>query len=334
MQIGACIFGCSGKRLLGDERRFFEVVKPLGFILFDRNAGTLEEIGRLTQELREAAGHNALIMVDHEGGRVQRFRGSEWRNWLPALDQCGRVEPSLRARSMWLRYRIIASELSAVGLNGNCVPLADVATDGTHPVLRNRCYATDSETVVSIARSVAEGCMAGGIVPVLKHIPGHGGTTSDSHVETPINRSSFSELDDSEFKAFRALNDLPLGMTAHVVYEALDASRPATMSPAVIEFIRSGIGFDGLLMTDDISMSALSAPLNERVSVALRAGCDAILHCNGDMMEMENVAQEAGALREASNFRFRRAMDAAVKPVPADFHALVDELAEIEGALP
>ena len=333
MRISACILGCSGKRLLVDERRLFGEIRPLGFILFDRNAGTVDEIRRLSDELKEAAGHDALVLVDHEGGRVQRFRGKEWRSWLPALDQCERVAGSLRARSMWLRHRIIAGELAAAGISVNCVPLADLAAESTHPILRNRCYGTDPESVVPVARSVAEGCLAGGVLPVLKHIPGHGGTMSDSHLETPVNSRKLSELEDTEFRAFRELNDLPIGMTAHVVYDALDSERPATMSQAAIEFVRSGIGFDGLLMTDDISMSALEASITERAEGSLKAGCDVVLHCNGVMSEMECVAQAAGTLRISSQIRFGRAIN-AIKPAAADLGAMVEELAGIEGALP
>ena len=333
MRTSACILGCSGKRLLADERSLFGEIRPLGFILFDRNAGTVDEIRRLTDELREAAGHDALVLVDHEGGRVQRFRGKAWRDWLPALDQCGRVASNLRARSMWLRHRIIADELAIAGINVNCVPLADLAAEETHPILRNRCYGTNPDSVVSVARSVAEGCLAGGVLPVLKHIPGHGGTVSDSHIETPVNSRTFGELDDTEFRAFRELNDLPLGMTAHVVYNALDPKRPATMSQAAIEFVRSGIGFDGLLMTDDISMAALETTVAERVEGSLKAGCDAVLHCNGVMSEMESVGQAAGTLRISSQFRFERAIN-AIRPTAADLGAMIDELAGIEGALP
>ena len=333
MRMSACILGCSGKRLLAEERRLFGETRPLGFILFDRNAGTVDEIRRLTDELRVAAGHDALVLVDHEGGRVQRFRGGEWRNWLPALDQCSRVAGESRARSMWLRSRIIADELTAAGINVNCVPLGDLAAGDTHPVLRNRCYGTNPESVVPLARSVAEGCLAGGILPVLKHIPGHGGTVSDSHVETPVNRRTLGELENTEFRAFRELNDLPIGMTAHVVYDALDSERPATMSQAAIEFVRSGIGFDGLLVTDDISMSALKVDMTERVEISLKAGCDAVLHCNGVMPEMECVAQAAGALRISSQIRFERAIN-AIRPAAADLGAMVEELAGIEGALP
>ena len=333
MRISACILGCSGKRLLADERNLFDEIRPLGFILFDRNAGTVDEIRRLTDELRAAAGHDALVLVDHEGGRVQRFRGRQWRNWLPALDQCGRVAGNLRARSMWLRHRIIADELATAGINVNCVPLADLAAKDTHPILRNRCYGTDPVSVVSVARSVAEGCLAGGILPVLKHIPGHGGTVTDSHIETPVNQRTLGELEETEFMAFRELNDLPIGMTAHVVYNALDPARPATMSQAAIEFVRSGIGFDGLLMTDDISMAALGATLAERVEGSLKAGCDAVLHCNGVMSEMECVAQEAGTLRISSQIRFERAIN-AIRPATGDLGAMVEELAGIEGALP
>ena len=333
MHPGACIFGCSGKRLLESEREFFEQVRPLGFILFDRNAGTVDEIRDLTSELRSAAGHDAPVLTDHEGGRVQRLRGAEWREWPPALDECAKVDRLLRPRLMWLRYRMIAHELAGVGITGNCVPLADVADGDTHAVLRNRCYGSNPAEVARIARAVADGNIAGGVLPVLKHIPGHGGTGSDSHVELPVNLKSLEQLEQSEFQAFRALNDLPLGMTAHVVYKALDAKRPATVSPVVIEYIRDEIGFDGLLMTDDISMSALAGPMEERVAAALESGCDAVLHCNGDLSEMRKVAGMAGKMTVEARVRLDGALRAIDQTSAADMRALSDEFADITKVL-
>ena len=333
MSLGACIFGCSGKRLLESEREFFERVRPLGFILFDRNAGGVGEIQALTRELKSAAGHDAPILTDHEGGRVQRLRGAEWRDWQPALDECAKVDPLLRPRLMWLRYRMIAHELARVGITGNCVPLADVADAGTNAVLRNRCYGSNPGEVARIARAVADGSLAGGVLPVLKHIPGHGGTGSDSHLETPVNLKSLDELEQFDFQAFMALNDLPLGMTAHVVYKSLDAKRPATVSPVVIEYIRDEIGFDGLLMSDDISMSALAGPIEERVAGALDAGCDAVLHCNGDLSEMRKIAGMAGKMTVEARVRLDRALKTIGQTAAADMKALSDEFSDITKVL-
>ncbi len=329
MGIGACIFGCSGTGLTDAESGFFREVRPAGFILFDRNEGDVEDIRRLVGQLREAAGHDAPVLTDHEGGRVQRFTGDEWRQWLPALDQCNGVAPEQRERSMWLRYRIIAGELIRTGINGNCVPLADIADGDTHPVLRNRCYGEDPDSVIRAARAVARGCIDGGVIPVLKHMPGHGGTGLDSHVELPVNSRSLATLEASEFRAFRELNDLPLGMTAHVVYRALDPDLPATVSPTVIGHIRTEIGFDGLLMSDDISMSALGGSLAERAEAARGAGCDAILHCNGKLSEMESVAAKSGCLDRHSCRRLERAVASVGKPEPAGIADLENEFAAI-----
>ena len=188
MDRSACIFGCEGRRLTASERSFFEEVKPLGFILFTRNAGADTDIRQLTDELRDACGGSALILTDHEGGRVQRFTGRGWRSWLPALEQCERVRPQDRLRALWLRYRIIAAELCEAGINVNCVPVGDVATALTHPVLRDRCYSTDPDFVCDASRSVADACLAGGVLPVVKHIPGHGRPGGDSHLGASLHR--------------------------------------------------------------------------------------------------------------------------------------------------
>ena len=332
MTIGACILGCSGSSLSDAERSFFKLARPLGFILFRRNYVNKSKLVQLTSDLKETVGHDAPILVDHEGGRVQRFLGEGWSDWLPPLDQCSRVNTDRRARSMWLRYRFIAHELACVGISANCAPLADIAEATTHPVLRNRCYGYETEAVVEAARAVAEAVLDGGLLPVLKHIPGHGGTTADSHVKTPVNRKPLDELVESEFSAFRQLADLPLGMTAHVVYEALDPLAPATMSAPAIDYVRESIGFGGLLMTDDISMSALGHSIERRVSGSLRAGCDLVLHCNGDLDEMTRVAEAAGELPPAAMKRFDRALAMRREPVPIDPDELVREFNDIVGA--
>ena len=332
MTIGACIFGCSGSNLGDAERSFFKQARPLGFILFKRNFVSTSNLTRLTSDLKETVGHDAPILVDHEGGRVQRFRGEGWSDWLPALDQCSRVNSERRARSMWLRNRIIAHELASVGISANCAPLADIAEATTHPVLQNRCYGYETGAVVEAARAVADALLDGGLLPVLKHIPGHGGTTADSHSERPVNRKSLDELAESEFSAFRQLADLPLGITAHVVFEALDPLAPGTMSVSVIDYVRESIGFGGLLMTDDISMSALGHTIEQRVSGSLRAGCDLVLHCNGDLDEMRRVAEVAGELTPAAMKRFDRALAMRREPGPIDLDELVREFNDIVGA--
>ncbi|MDF1872466.1 glycoside hydrolase family 3 N-terminal domain-containing protein [Vannielia sp.] len=298
-RLGAAILGCEGLVLGADEAAFFRDFQPFGFILFGRNIDTPEQLRRLTGALRDAVGWQAPIFIDQEGGRVERMGPPHWGAWLPPLEQMATVGPEHGARAMALRYRLIADDLRAVGIDGNCAPLADIATTDTHPVLRNRCYGIDLATVVSAARAVADGLLAGGVLPVLKHIPGHGRATMDSHKALPRVSASAEVLRGSDFAAFRALNDLPLGMSAHIVFEAL-SSKAATVDPEMIALIRDEIGFDGLLMTDDISMEALEGTVAERGAAALAAGCDVVLHCNGELAEMQDLAKTVGDLNETA----------------------------------
>lgn len=321
---GAAIFGCSGPELTQAERDFFRDFNPFGFILFGRNIVSPDQVRALCETLRAACGHDAPIFVDQEGGRVERFTRPHWRSWPPARDEVARAGGGA-ARAMWLRYRIIADELRAVGLDGNCAPLADIATPATHPILANRCYGEDVETVVTIARAVAEGCLAGGVLPVLKHIPGHGRPNADSHLELPCTDADRATLEATDFAAFRALADLPLGMTAHVVYTAIDPDHPATTSRAVIDLIRTGIGFDGLLITDDLSMQALDGTLGARACASLAAGCDLALHCNGEITEMREVAAAAGALSGDAARRAEAALAARKPRESIDISALIAE---------
>ncbi len=326
MQRSACIFGCSGKRLSKRERDFFEHVKPLGFILFSRNADLKEDVRELVCELRGVAGEDVLILTDHEGGRVQRFTGPGWRHWLPALAQCDRIGPPDRLRALWLRYRIIAEELHSVGIDVNCVPLGDVATAATHPVLFNRCYARDPESVALAAAEVAAACRAGGVAPVLKHIPGHGRVGGDSHLELPHTDVAAEELERTDFVPFRKLRHLPLGMTAHVLYRSIDDALPATQSKAMVTAIRENIGFDGLLMTDDLSMQALTGSMAQRSRLSIEAGCDVALHCSGKLAEMEQVADAAGKLAGMAKARADRSMAVRGRRTECDPAELDSEL--------
>jgi beta-N-acetylhexosaminidase len=296
LAVSATILGLQGPILEADEALFFEAAQPWGFILFARNIETREQLRRLTGDLRDAVGRDAPILIDQEGGRVQRMRAPHWREWLPPLDQMARVPGEAGLRAMALRYRIIAAELRDVGIDVNCAPLADVARDVTHPILLNRLYGRDPETVAAVSRAVADGLVAGGVVPVLKHLPGYGLGVVDSHLDLPRVSASLEELERVDFAAFRPLVDLPLGMSAHIVYEAVDPERPATLSDTAIRMIREEIGFRGLLMTDDLSMGALPGSIGERARGAIDAGCDLILHCNGKRPEMEDVLGEAGTL--------------------------------------
>ncbi|MFP5478299.1 MAG: glycoside hydrolase family 3 N-terminal domain-containing protein [Alphaproteobacteria bacterium] len=323
---GATIFGCAGPELLPVERDFFRDADPFGFILFARNIETPEQVVRLTSSLREAVGREAPILVDQEGGRVQRLRAPHWREWEPPLDSV-LADPATAADRMRRRMAVIGAELRAVGIDANCAPLGDVAREGTHPFLRNRCYGTDPETVAQVARAVAEGLMAAGVLPVMKHLPGHGLSHLDTHLELPVVDLGLEELRAVDFAPFRALNDLPMAMTAHLVFSAIDPDRPATQSPVMIRLIRDEIGFGGLLMTDDLNMQALAGTLAERTARSLAAGCDIALHCKGDLAEMQEVASAAGEMGPEALAR----AEAAVAARPASGLMLAQALEALDG---
>lgn len=326
MAQSAAIFGLSGLTLSDWERAFFAQTRPYGFILFARNLETPEQIRALTQDLRATVGYDAPILIDQEGGRVQRLTAPTWRDWLPPLDQMARVAPHLAPRAMYLRYRIIAAELYDLGIDVNCAPMGDVAQPDTHAILHNRCYGTDPLSVILAGRAVSEGLLAGGVLPVLKHIPGHGRGTADSHLELPRVDATLDEMRASDFAAFQGLCDLPLGMTAHIIYSAIDPDRPATQSTAVLDLVRREVGFDGALMTDDLSMQALSGPMAERARLSLDAGCDLVLHCNGERAEMEAVMEGCRDLSGKALDRAERALAARRKPDAVDVAALEAEL--------
>lgn len=322
----ATILGCLGPRLSRVEAAFFADVAPVGFILFARNVETPDQVRRLTGDLRDAVGWQAPIFVDQEGGRVQRLRAPHWREWLPPLDQVAKAGPEGAARSMYLRSYLIGREQLAIGIDGNCAPCADIARPDTHPFLRNRCYGEDVETVVEISRAVTDGLSDAGLFPVMKHMPGHGLGTLDSHHELPHVTASRDELDQTDFASFRALSDLHWGMSAHLVFERIDPDAPATLSPAMIRLIREEIGFDGLLMTDDLSMNALPGSLTERAARARAAGCDVVLHCNGKPDEMEAVVTAAGGLDEAASKRLSRALGSRRRAISISEREALSEL--------
>jgi beta-N-acetylhexosaminidase len=321
---GATILDAEGLRLTADEKAFFREADPFGFILFARNIDTPDQIRALCAELREAVGREAVITIDQEGGRVQRLRAPLWREWPPALDHVTAAAGNA-AQAMYLRFRIIAAELRALGIDSNCAPLADIASDITHPFLRNRCYGTDPAQVAAMARAVADGLLDGGVLPVLKHIPGHGRATADSHLDLPRVSASLDQLRATDFAPFAALSDLPMAMTAHLVYEAIDP-RPATLSPPVMQLIRDEIGYDGLIMTDDISMKALRGDLAQISRDALAAGCDVILLCNGTLAARRAVAEAAGPMTAAAQARADRALAARHSAKPVDIAALDAQL--------
>jgi beta-N-acetylhexosaminidase len=324
---GAYILGCKGPCLTRQEAAFFAEAHPWGFILFARNVEDPGQLRRLTGDLRAAVGRDAPILIDQEGGRVQRMRGPHWREWDPPLDEAVRAGPDA-ARVFSLRYRLIAAELRAVGIDVNCAPTCDLVRPETHAILRNRCYGGDPEAVVPLARVVAEALMAGGVLPVIKHMPGHGRATVDSHRDLPRVATDAETLRTTDFAVFRALSDLPMGMSAHLVFETL-SDRPATIDPAMVALIRDDIGFGGLLMTDDISMEALEGTVATRGAAALAAGCDLVLHCNGDMDEMVTLPAALGAMSPAAQARADAALACRTAPEPIDIAAAEAELGDL-----
>lgn len=329
----AAIFGCEGLALTADERAFFRDTDPFGFILFARNIDTPDQVERLTRSLRDTVGRDAPILIDQEGGRVQRMRAPHWRNWTPPLDAATLAGPQA-ARVLALRARIIAEELRAVGIDANCAPVADIAGPETHPFLRNRCYGETAAQVSNRARAVADAHLSAGVLPVVKHLPGHGRATADTHLHLPTVTASRDELAALDFAPFKALNDLPMAMTAHIIFAAYDADRPATQSPEMIRVIRQEIGFQGLLMTDDLNMQALSGSLGQRTRAAMDAGCDIALHCKGDMAEMLEVAAEAGDMRPDTQSRAATALARRTPSDTVDIAALEADLAAMgQGAL-
>ena len=322
---GATILGCDGPVLMADEAAFFREADPWGFILFARNVENPEQLRRLTEDLRAVVGREAPVLVDQECGRVQRLRSPHWREWLPALEQVTLAGPG----SMRLRARIMAAELRAVGIDVVCAPVVDIAGEDTHPFLRNRCYGEELATVVAAGRAAAEGFLQGGVLPVMKHMPGHGRGTLDSHLQLPRVSAPKSVLDANDFVAFRALADLPMAMTAHIVFDAIDPERPATQSPEVIRVIREEIGFAGLLITDDLNMQALAGTLGERTAAAMAAGCDVALQCNGKPDDMAAVVAAAGRLSPQAEARAAAALLRRGPPESVDMGALAAEFESV-----
>lgn len=318
MAARALILGCNGAELSADERAFFREADPWGFIIFARNVENPAQLCALTAELREVTGRNAPVLVDQEGGRVQRLRPPHWRRYAPALHETAGRSAEEAERAIELRYRLIGAELSACGVDVNCAPLLDVAAADLHDAIGDRALGSDPEIVSRLAHAVRRGLMAGGVLPVVKHLPGYGRARADPHLSLPVIDEGRDELE-RDFAPFRDHKTAPMGMTAHLLLRAIDAENPATCSPACMELIRKDIGFSGLLMTDDISMGALSGSIGERTAASLQAGCDIVLHCNGDMDEMQEAAGaaplltgEALARAEAVDRLPRRVDEAAV----------------------
>ena len=323
-RFGAAITDAEGLRLTSEEKVFFRDANPFGFILFARNIDTPEQVRALCAEMRDAVGRDAPITIDQEGGRVQRMRAPTWTEWSAPLDFVAQAGANAE-KAMYLRYRLIASELYSVGIDSNCAPLVDLALSETHGFLRNRCYGGDPVEVAKLGRAVSNGLLDGGVLPIIKHMPGHGRATIDSHFDLPRVNAPLDALLEEDFAPFRELKDVPMGMTGHLIFEAID-TRPSTLSPKVIDVIRTQIGFDNLLMTDDISMKALAGNLTETSRSAIEAGCDVILHCNATLDERREVVEAAGEMSEAAQARAVRALAARKTPDDIDIPALRAQL--------
>src|SRR5450759_3457153 len=320
MAARAFITGLAGLTLSTKERVFFREAQPWGLIIFKRNVNTPSQVSELVRSFRNVVGWEAPVLVDQEGGRVQRLGPPYWPAYPPGArySELYDREPAAGLAAARLAGHLIAADLAAVGIDVDCLPIADVPVSGGDPVIGDRAYGTEPGKVAAIAAAVAQGLQAGGVLPVLKHLPGHGRATADSHAKLPIIDTDRATLEATDFAAFRPLAGLPLGMTAHVVFSAIDPVAPATTSVTMVqEVIRGFIGFQGLLMSDDVSMGALSGTIAERSRAAFAAGCDVVLHCNGELGEMTAVASEAPALTGAAAGRADAAL--TVRSAPEEF---------------
>ena len=335
MSVTALISGCAAHSLSSEEVKFFAKANPWGLILFKRNCESPDQIKSLTAQFRAAVGRkDAPVFIDQEGGRVQRLGppSNSWRKY-PSASEFGKLYDRcalLAFRTVRNSGRLMAEELYDIGITSSCLPVLDIPQPGSHDVIGNRAYSLRPDQVISLSRMHTAGLMDGGILPVMKHIPGHGRSTVDSHLDLPVVNASRQELERVDFLPFAAFADCPMAMTAHVIYTALDPQNPATLSRKVIkDVIRKTMNFNGLLMTDDLSMKALGGSFAEKVERALAAGCDMLLHCNGVLAEMEEVAAHAGALEGKPMRRAKQALKARRKPLPYDKKAALKDLEAI-----
>ncbi len=323
----AAIYGCSGHRLTAEEKAFFADARPWGFILFRRNVESPDQLRALTGELRDSIGDpNAPILIDQEGGRVQRLGPPHWPKYPPGDAYLKATNDPLAARELVrLGARLMAHDLRAVGIDVDCMPVLDVPVPGAHDIIGDRAYAPDPALAAQLGRAAAEGMLAGGVLPVIKHMPGHGRAFADSHKDLPVVHADFDTLDGWDFAPFKALSDMPIAMTAHVVFTAVDPNHPATTSRKAVKLMRGHLGFGGLLLTDDLSMQALSGSLSERAEASLKAGCDIVLHCNGDLGEMASVAEGVRKLKGKAAERADAALARIVHtPEPLDYREARD----------
>lgn len=326
----AFVCGCAGLDLTREELAFLERTRPWGLVLFRRNVDAPDQLRGLTARFRDAVGRpDAPVLIDQEGGRVQRLRPPHWPGY-PAAAAYGALADEDGLEAARLAARLIAHDLRAVGITIDCAPVLDLPVAGSHDVIGDRAFGREPDTVARLGRAFADGLLAGGVLPVIKHLPGHGRAAVDSHLELPVVQATRDALDSRDFATFRALADLPAGMTGHVRFTALDPDRPATTSRIVIDqVIRGAIGFGGLLFTDDLSMEALRGTLGERAAAAREAGCDMLLHCNGKLEEAEAVAAQARPLDGIAESRAGAALARLREPEPFDPGAARARLADL-----
>ena len=329
----AVIFGCAGTDLADDEARFFAAADPLGFILFARNCDHPAQVKALTDALRQSVGRDdAPILIDQEGGRVRRLRPPHWRD-VPAPARFGHLygrDAAAAVEAVRINARLIAAELVDLGIDVDCLPVLDLPTDGAHQAIGDRAFSGDPTIAIPLGEAALAGLADYGVTGVIKHMPGQGRARVDSHHDLPVVEAGLDALAAHDLAPFRALSETAWGMTGHVLYPAIDAGLPATLSPRVIEtVIRGAIGFDGLLLTDDLNMSALSGALEDRAAAAVAAGCDIALHCSGVLAEMQRVAAKVPALSEDGARRYRRNRRSMVRGDVAERQRSADRLAEL-----
>ncbi len=330
----AAIFTCAGQQLTDDERAFFKDANPFGFILFADNIDTPDQIRALTASLRETVGRDdAPILIDQEGGRVARLTSPQWRSAPPAkvFGDLALVDMKAARRAAEINARLIAAELYDLGIDVDCAPVLDLSIPDAHDVIGDRSFGSDPDLVIAIARAFADGLMAGGVLPMIKHVPGHGRAMADSHKELPAVNLPRAELEKTDFLPFKGLSDMPLAMTAHILFPQIDPERPATVSPLIIDqIVRGYIGFEGLIVSDDVTMAALSGTDRERADQTRKAGCDIVLHCYADLPQMQEIASGSGELSQLSASRFENARKRiADDPQSLNTTALSSELNEL-----
>ncbi|BBD00483.1 MULTISPECIES: beta-N-acetylhexosaminidase [Sphingobium] len=305
------IFGLSGETLTADERAFFAEVEPAGYILFKRNIADRAQVRALTDDLRSLHGRDdLLIMIDQEGGRVARMQAPVWPSFPPgaAFDRLYDIAPSSAIAAARANARAIALTLAEVGITVDALPLLDVRQDGASDIMGDRTLGADPMRVAALGRATLEGLAEGGVVGIVKHMPGHGRAMVDSHLALPIVNANLNALE-TDLAPFRTLNRAPMGMTAHVVYTEWDAEQPASLSSKIIgEIIRQRIGFDGLLMSDDLDMKALRGSIPELAAGVVAAGCDLALNCWGRMDDMVGIAGLLPDITDQARARLDRAM--------------------------